>query len=117
MRVRTRLASSASARLIGGIVAAIVAISATSAEALTCRDWNRLSESSRYDRIYRMIDDAAAGQGGRSYRINRNAIVRCLDANAERMYWDFDDLCADSRTASRNAIRSRFKTYIWTCVN
>jgi hypothetical protein len=76
-----------------------------------------MSQSQKWDRIDRMIDDAISGNKGRSYRVNRNAIARCLDAHSQTMFWEFDDLCADSRTASMNAIRGRFKKTLWTCVN
>ena len=36
---------------------------------------------------------------------------------ARQVFWDFEDLCADARTASMSALRTRFKDYIWTCVN
>jgi len=87
------------------------------AYATSCRDWNRMSESQQWSRIDRMIDDAISGQGGRRYRVNRNAIGRCLVDNSESMFWDFSDLCSDSSRGGMNAIRARFKDYIWTCVN
>ena len=99
------------------IAAMLLAIAPLSAHATGCREWNRLSESSKWDRIDRMIDDAVSGQRGRSYRVNRNAIARCLADNSEDMFWDFNDVCADPSTAQMSAIRSRFKNYIWTCVD
>jgi hypothetical protein len=100
------------------LVATIVgAVATTPAHATECRDWNRLSESGKWNRIDRMIGDAIAGPSGRTYEVNRNAIGRCLDNNAQSMFWDFDDLCGDPDTARMNAIRARFKQYIWTCVN
>jgi hypothetical protein len=100
------------------IVATIALVTAPqSAHATGCREWNRMSDSRKWDRIDRMIDDAISGQRGRSYQVNRNAIARCLESNSENMFWDFNDLCADPATAQMSAIRSRFKNYIWTCVD
>ncbi len=99
------------------IATIILAIAPLSAKATGCREWNRLSESRKWDRIDRMIDDAISGQRGRSYQVNRNAIARCLANNSENMFWDFDDICADSNTAQMSAIRSRFKNYLWSCVD
>ena len=100
------------------LVATIVLVIAPlPAQATGCREWNRLSESRKWDRIDRMIDDAISGQRGRSYQVNRNAIARCLESNSENMFMDFDDLCSDASTAQMTAIRTRFKNYIWTCVN
>ena len=100
------------------LVAAIVLVIAPlSAHATGCRDWNRMSESRQRDEIYRMIDDAITGQKGRSYRVNRNAISRCLENQVEDMFLDFYDLCSEGATASKSAIRVRFRQYIWTCVN
>jgi len=95
---------------------AVVLLVPSLAQATSCSDWNRLSESGKWDRIDRMINDAISGQGGRSYNVNRNAIQRCLQSHSEDIFWDFEDLCADSRTASMSALRTRFKDYIWTCV-
>lgn len=64
-----------------------------------------------------MIDDAISGQRGRSYQVNRNQIARCLQSSSEDMFWDFNDICDDPRTAHKSAIRVRFKQYIWSCVN
>jgi len=99
------------------IVTIMLAIAPLSAHATGCREWNRMSESRKWDRIDRMIDDAVAGQRGRSYQVNRNAIARCLNDNSQNMFWDFDDICSDPNTAQMSAIRSRFKNYIWTCVD
>ena len=85
------------------------------AQATSCRDWNRMSESRKWDRIDRMIEDAISGNRGRSYNVNRNQIARCLEANAQDMFWSFDDVCSDASTASMSAIRGRFKNYIWDC--
>lgn len=87
------------------------------AHATGCREWNRLSEAGKWDRIDRMIDDAISGQKGRSYQFNRNAVARCLKDNSENMLLDFDDLCSNASTAGMTAIRGRFKNYIWNCVN
>jgi hypothetical protein len=99
------------------IATMMLAIAPLSARATGCREWNRLSESSKWERIDRMIDDAISGQSGRSYRVNRNAIARCLADNSEDMFWDFNDICEDPKTAQMSAIRSRFKNYIWNCVD
>jgi hypothetical protein len=99
------------------IATIMLAITPLSAQATGCREWNRMSESRKWDRIDRMIDDAVSGQRGRSYQVNRSAIARCLVDNSQNMFWDFDDICSDSNTAQMSAIRSRFKNYIWTCVD
>jgi len=101
--------------LLAAILVSVIAPAA--AHATSCSDWNRMSESRKWDRIDRMINDAITGQKGRSYQVNRNAIGRCLANHSEDMFWDFNDLCEDSNRARMNAIRTRFKDYLWTCVN
>ena len=93
------------------------AFAPSTAAATGCREWNRMSEASQRDRVERMIADAIASQRGRSYQVNRNAIGRCLEANADNMYWDFGDRCSNPSTAHKSAIRTRFKWYVWNCVN
>jgi hypothetical protein len=99
------------------IVTVTVTLLPLSAHATGCREWNRMSDARKWDRIDRMIEDAISGQKGRSYQFNRNAIGRCLADHSEDMFWDFSDLCSDPSTAGMRAIRGRFKSYIWTCVN
>jgi hypothetical protein len=100
------------------LVSAFVSMTAPPpAHATACRDWNRMSEQRQRDHVYQLIDDALASNRGRSYRINRNAIGRCLEDHAEDMFYDFTDLCSEGTTASGKAISTRFRQYIWTCVN
>ena len=95
----------------------VCVIAPSTADATGCREWNRMSDSRKWDRIDRMIDDAISGQRGRSYQVNRNAIGRCLTDYSQDMFLDFNDLCVDSSTASMSAIRAKFKNYIWMCVS
>ncbi len=95
---------------------ALVATAAGPASATSCQSWRRMTEAQRWDRIYRMIDDAIASQRGRQYQVNRAAIARCLEGKVESMFWDFDDTCGDPKTARSQAIRRIFKSYIWSCI-
>ena len=104
-------------RSVVWITAFAIVAAPLSAHASGCGKWNRLPEQKKWDRIDRMIDDAISGPKGRSYQVNRNAIGRCLQANSENMLWDFNDLCGDPSTAHKSAIPTRFKWYIWNCVN
>ncbi len=99
------------------LVSAISLVWTSAASAMTCRDWNRLAGGQKANAVDGMIRGAIAGQGGRSYGVNRGAIERCLYGQARNIEYDFDDVCADSRTASMQALNTIFKNYIWTCVN
>ena len=80
-----------------------------SAQATGCGEWNRMSDARKWDRIDRMIDDAISGSGGRSSSVNRNAVGRCLGSYSEDMFWEFNDLCSNSSTASwRRRCTARF---------
>jgi len=94
-----------------------IVIAPLAADASGCREWNRLPDQRKWDRIDRMINDAITGPKGRSYQVNRDAIGRCLQASSQDMLWDFNDLCGDPSTAHKSAIPVRFKWYIWNCVN
>ena len=104
-------------RSVVAIGMAIALLGPSIAHATSCSEWSRLSENGKWTRIDRMISDAIDGQAGRSYNVNRNAIRRCLESHSEDIFWDFEDLCADSRSSSMSALRTHFKNYIWTCVN
>ncbi len=84
--------------------------------AMSCRNWDRLGPQQRAAAVEHMIQSAVSGSGGRSYRVNRDAIARCLEANSRDIEYAFDDVCSDSRTAGMNAIRTTFKDFIWSCV-
>jgi hypothetical protein len=93
----------------------VVLVLAQPATAMKCSQWTRLSDEQKYQAISRMVDDAIAGQRGRQYRVNRNAIGRCLDSQIQNIFYDFDDTCADSRRAGMQALNNIFKGYIWSC--
>ena len=99
------------------MVSAISLVWASSASAMSCRDWNRLAGGQKASAVDGMIRDTLAGQRGRSYGVNRGAIERCLYGEARNIEYDFDDACANSRTASMQALNVIFKNYIWTCVD
>ena len=103
-----------------GIITLLLALSvvfvlARPATAMKCSQWTRLSHNQKIEAIARMIDDTIAGQRGRQYSMNRNAIGRCLDSQIQNIFYDFDDTCADSSRASMQALNNRFKNYIWNC--
>ena len=84
--------------------------------AMSCRDWERLGPQQRAAAVEHMIQSAVSGSGGRSYRVNRDAIARCLGASSRDIEYAFDGVCSDPRTAGMNAIRTTFKDFIWSCV-
>jgi len=90
--------------------------SASAAYATSCREWNRLDAGQRAWTVDDMIQRAIDGSGGRSYRVNRNAIARCLASQSRAIEYAFDDVCSDSRTAGIGALDGTFKHYIWSCV-
>ena len=93
----------------------VVLVLSRPASAMKCSQWTRLSDDQKSKAIARMIDDTIAGQGGRQYGMNRNAIGRCLDSQIQNIFYDFDDACADSRRAGMRALNNIFKNYIWHC--
>jgi len=99
------------------LVMAISLVWTSAASAMSCQGWNGLAAGKKSDAVDSMIRSAMAGQRGRSYGVNRGAIERCLLGEARNIEYDFDDVCASSRTASMQAINNIFKNYIWTCVN
>ena len=104
-------------RLLAAVLAVVlVTAAATPASATRCQTWRRMTDAQRWDRVYRMIDDAISGQGGREFRIDRGAVGRCMERQAEAMYWAFDDACLDSGSAGPQAIDQLFKRYIWSCI-
>jgi len=98
------------------VVLVVALLIAPPALAISCRDWERLDSGQKRAEIDYMIESAIAGQKGREYRVNRGAIQRCLQRYAQSIEYDFDDACADSGTASMQALNRIFKNYIWSCV-
>lgn len=94
---------------------ALVLATARPAGAIRCQDWNRLDDGQKSATVARMIGSAVSGQRGREYRVDRAAIGRCLEENADAMQADFDGACSDARTAGAQAIDRIFKNYIWSC--
>ena len=87
------------------------------ARATSCRDWNRASPAMKPALVENMIRSAISGNKGREYQVNRGQIERCLQRSAQNIGYDFDDACADGRSAGMQALNTIFKNYIWSCVN
>jgi hypothetical protein len=103
-------------------VAAVAVLGATllwaaPAGATNCRDWDRASPAMKTALVENMISSAISGNRGREYQVNRGQIERCLQRSAQNIGYDFDDACADSRSAGMQALNNIFKNYIWSCVN
>ncbi len=103
-------------------VAAVTVMGATllwaaPAGATSCRDWQRASPANKTAIVDEMISSAISGQKGRQYQVNRGAIERCLRRLAQDIEYDFDDSCANARSAGMQALNNIFKDYIWSCVN
>ncbi len=106
-----------SLRSIARLVSLALIIFATPASAINCRTWVRLGPGQKEAAVYDLIETTVSGSRGRQYQVNRGAIERCLQRSARNIAYDFDDTCANSRSASRQALNTLFKNYIWTCVN
>lgn len=97
------------------VLSALMSLPASSAQAIRCSEWDRMGAGQKSATIDRMIQGAVSGSGGRQYRIERGAVGRCLQGYAQSIEYDFDDACADSRTAGMQALNRIFKDYIWSC--
>jgi hypothetical protein len=111
MRNEVALATRIAALL--GLLATFVL--AAPAFATSCTQWQRLGPDQKAATVDDMIESAISGSGGRSYKVNRGAVERCLERSSRNIEYAFDDVCSDGRTASMNAIRTTFKDYIWNC--
>ncbi len=89
---------------------------ASPAAATTCRQWQELDEEARDARIDRMIERVVTGHTAQQYDVSKGRVARCLEGYAPRMALDFDDVCADRRTAGMQAIQNVFHKYVWSCV-
>jgi len=104
-------------RSIARLVSLALVLITTPAAAIDCRTWGRLGPDQKEAAVYHMIETTVSGSRGRQYQVNRGAIERCLQRNARNIAYDFDDTCANSRSAGRQALNTLFKNYVWTCVN
>ena len=100
------------AALVGFLTSSLLAAPAV---ATTCTQWQRLGSDQKAATVAGLIQSTISGSGGRSYQVNRGAIERCLQSQSRAIEYAFDDVCSDPRTAGMNAIRTTFKSYIWSC--
>jgi len=106
-----------SLRPIAAALPLALVLVATHAAAMDCRSWGRIPPDQKQDAVYDLIQTAVSGSRGRQYQVNRGAIERCLQRNARNIANDFDDACANPRSAGMQALNRLFKNYVWTCVN
>ena len=99
------------------LVSLALLLTATPAAAIDCRTWGRLGPGQKEAVVYDLIETTVSGSRGRQYQVNRGAIERCLQRSASNIAYDFDDTCANSRSAGKQALNTLFKNYVWSCVN
>jgi hypothetical protein len=99
------------------VVLGVTLLWALPAGATNCRDWDRASPARKDALIENMISSAIAGNQGREYRVNRGQVERCLQRSIRNIGFDFDDACANARSAGRQALNNIFKNYIWSCAS
>jgi hypothetical protein len=104
-------------RSIARLVSLALVLFTTPAAAIDCRTWKRLGPGQKEAAVFDLIETTVSGSRGRQYQVNRGAIERCLQRNARNITYDFDDTCANSRSAGKQALNTLFKNYVWTCVN
>ena len=102
-------------RLVGGLILLFLLLAAQPGHAMQCKQWERMGPADKSASIHRMIQSTVSGSGGRQYEIDRGAVGRCLQGYAQSIGYDFDDACADARSAGMQALNRIFKNYIWTC--
>jgi hypothetical protein len=104
-------------RLLARLVSLALILFASPAAAIDCRTWERLGPGQKEVAVYDLIETTVSGSRGRQYQVNRGAIERCLQRHARNITYDFDDTCAVSSRAGKQALNTLFKNYVWTCVN
>ena len=102
-------------RFTSALVPFLVLLAVSPVHATNCHKWGRMDAAQKVATIDRMIQSAVSGSGGRQYRADRGAVGRCLQGYAQSIEYDFDGACADSRTASMQALNRIFKEYTWSC--
>jgi hypothetical protein len=100
---------------LASVVGGLLAVNSAAA-AINCERWLKLNPGQKATTVERMIDDALAGNRGRKYEVNREAIARCLRDRSSEIVIAFDDVCSNSRSAGMQAIHDVFNTYVWSCV-
>ena len=90
---------------------------AASAKDIQCPEWKRLNEAQRSASLDAMIQSHIFSDKGKRYTSeNKMAMKRCLEGFQSQLLDEFDDTCADSRTAGKDAIDDVFDKYLLSCV-
>ena len=93
----------------------VLFLSAGSAEAVSCRDWDRMSDSAKRQTVAIMIQDAVQSSAAGQYRVSPARVARCLEGQINAILNDFDDTCF-AGSAGLQALNNIFRSYIWSCV-
>ena len=99
-----------------GCVFALALLLALPAQAVTCQTWTRLDANRKAATINQMINQVLQSQVALQYSVSRERVARCLQRYTDRIWDDFDDTCADPRSAGMSALDNVFNKYIWSCV-
>jgi hypothetical protein len=86
------------------------------ARAIRCSQWVRLPYEQKIDFIRQMTEDALGSHQVRQTGVDRLRISRCMQVNTENLVDEFDYLCAQGQSVSKDALNRRFEDYAWSCV-
>ena len=87
-----------------------------SADAIRCRQWDRLGPAQKEATIQGLIDGLARNNSVRQTNVNLVTVTRCLNGKAYRMQDEFDGACARGMSESLDVLDRIFKTYAWSCI-
>ncbi len=87
------------------------------AQALRCKEWNRIPPEQKPGTVSRMIDERLTGNRARRYRTaDKYAIRQCLGPLEQRIVGEFDYTCAQGQRVSMGELDRIFDNYIRSCV-
>jgi hypothetical protein len=87
----------------------------STAHAINCGTWTRLSPEQKTQTIDQMIQDAMRSNKARTYNVNTVRMSRCMERYSNAIELDFDGACARGGRTGMQALNNLFRNYIWSC--
>jgi hypothetical protein len=90
--------------------------SATTAWALDCRDWDRVSPDEQINMIEDQVSELLNSGAARSWNLNLRQVERCVLRRVQRIAVEVDDICAEGMSRGMRDADELIRRYIRSCV-
>ena len=97
-------------------LAVVLATPAALAAEIHCADWKRLPGAEKRTRLEERIVEAERSPEIRQFRVDRDALRRCLEVQSRDIRQALNDVCDEGLEVGIDAPERTFRDYVDSCI-